>query len=85
MTLKQHFGNPGSRAEVAIYLEWRMSIEEVGQRGFLKEGDQVFVSFFAIVQARPKVDYPGAAPACMAATVSQPVFQRFARGGKQLG
>ena len=85
MTLEEHFGDAGSAAEVAIYLEWGMRIEQVIQGGFLQEELNIFVSFICVVETGPKIDDPGPAPPSVAAAVGEAIINRFARGCHVLG
>src|SRR5687767_1227812 len=83
MALQQHFRHTGGSGKVAIYLERRMCIKEVGVRtaspfsigaGIVQQLTNECISMIAIQQTRPPVDLPSAAPA---GTGISPYLQRF--------
>ncbi len=76
--LEEGFRHAGGAAEVAIYLERRMIVEQVAVDGFFKQGLDVFEDLFPLVQAGVEINDPRAGPARVAATVREAVFQRFA-------
>ncbi len=64
VTLHQHLGDAGDAAEVAVDLEGRVQVEEVGRgarRG--EQVRQVLVGAGRLQQPRPHVDLPGEGPA----------------------
>ena len=73
---------PARAAEVAVDLERRMRVEEVGQRAVLEQVRQQVVGVVAVVEAGPEVDLPGHAPAGAAVAAA---FERLACGGGQFG
>src|SRR5690606_22735374 len=71
---EQHLGDPGRRSEIAVDLEGRVSVQQIGVHAApggsappevdrRQELLQAFVRLFAIEQTRPKVHLPGQAPA----------------------
>ena len=74
VALEQHLGDPGRRSEIAVDLEGRVSVQQIGVHAApggsappevdrRQELLQAFVRLFAIEQTRPKVHLPGQAPA----------------------
>ena len=63
MALQQHLADSCCAAEVAIYLEWRMEVEQV-RVGPLRGQEAIdLVRLVAIVQPRPETGFPARAPA----------------------
>src|SRR5579871_1700351 len=93
LALEEHFGDAGGGAEVAVDLEGRVCVEEVGEEaGFRLDAlllvggglDQVLQDapgMIAIEEARPEVQLPAHRPAggFIAAKL-----ERLFRGGEQL-
>ena len=76
MALKQHLANTGSKAKIAVNLEWRVGIQQVGIGAPLgiiphlavvgKQMEHVpddAVGMVAIQQPGPEIDFPPKAPA----------------------
>ncbi len=85
VALQQHLRDPGAAAEVAVDLERRVVVEEVGQGRLGEQRRQVLVGLLPVAEPREEVHHPGAAPARAAAAVRQPALERDARGPRQLG
>src|SRR6478609_7951708 len=88
MALDEHLRHGRRTAEVAVDLEWRALVEEVG----ITLADEVFEQDFrvvAIVQARPEVGFPRHAPAGGAVAAALDAFARtgekLRRGGRDFG
>ncbi|MNC14935.1 hypothetical protein D3C75_627270 [compost metagenome] len=83
MALHQHLGNACRSAEVAVNLEGRMVIEQIGQGGFFEQLLGMGISLLPIQQPGPEVDDPCPAPAGMASPVGQAVLQGHPGGLRQ--
>src|SRR5690242_11070607 len=57
-----------------------MRVEKVGQGRLAQQYQQALVRFFGVLQPRPEVDYPGAAPTRAAASRGKTALQAAARG-----
>src|SRR5262245_37890372 len=84
VALQQHLCDAGGGAEIAVNLERRVNVEQVGQRRFGEQREQVLVSLLSVLQPRPEIDDPRAAPSRVPASVFESVFKRLARGGGQI-
>src|SRR4051794_4758036 len=75
MRLDKHFGDAGSRAEVAVNLKWRVRIEEFGVdssapavidviplSGDMQQVTEQAMRVIAVEEARPEVDSPSHRP-----------------------
>ena len=74
VALEEHFSDSGATAVVAVDLERRVVVEHVGVGGLGEQCDDVFVRLVALSEAGPEVDDPCAGPACVSASVGEPVL-----------
>ena len=65
VTLDQHFGDSRRSPEVAVDLERRVIVEQIGERRLPQQFLKMNIGLFAVQQPRPEVDDPGPAPAGM--------------------
>ena len=84
VALDKHLGEAGSRTEVAVDLEGRMDVEEVGQRAAAQQREIVFAGGVAISEAGAKLMIharlqPVPPPPCLQAAV-----EHFAGPGEEL-
>ena len=63
VALEEHLGDAGRGAEVAVDLERRMGVEEVGVGAALELLAEHLVGVVAVEESRPEVDLPRLAPA----------------------
>ena len=82
LALQQHLDDAGRGAEVAVDLERRMRVPQVGQRAVAQQAFEQLVRAVAVAQARPEVDLPRAAPARAGVAAR---IERGARRGGELG
>ena len=82
--MQQGGGNAGDAPEVAVDLEGRVVVEQVGQGGFPQQQLDVLPRLFPVLQRGPEVDNPGAAPAGVTAPVGKAALQGLAGGLGQL-
>src|SRR5262249_51485972 len=90
MALEEHFRNGCGTPEVAVDLEdpgvtGGMRIEQVGAGGMLEQHGNRLPGFVAVEQAGPEVDSPGATPASIGASGSEPALQGNACGLREIG
>ena len=63
LALEKHFGYSRYRSEVAVDLERRMGVEEVGERGLAQEFPVHLVGLVSVKQPCPEADFPCFTPA----------------------
>ena len=73
-----------SAAEVAVDLKRRVEIQQVRQRRLREQRLIVLVRLLAVLEPRPEVDDPRAAPAGVSAAVREPPLDRRARRAREL-
>jgi len=83
MALDQHFANPGGEAEVAVDLERRVTVEEVGHGAAAQQFGAVDGGGVAIAQAGEEVDGPRAAPTGAGTALGEAGVDGLARGGEE--
>ena len=77
--MHERFGDAGSAAEIAIDLERRVIVEEIGQCRLRKKRTQVVLDGLSVTETCEEIDEPRAAPTSVAAAVCQAEIERFAR------
>ena len=84
--LDQHGGYPRNASEIAVDLEGRVIVKQVGQSGALQQQPYVFPRLFPVPQSRPEIDDPRPAPAGVAPSVGEAAFQGLSgRAGQVRG
>src|SRR5262245_29855025 len=54
VALQQHLGDARGAAEVAVDLERRVNVEQVGQRRFAEQREQVLIRLLSVFESRPE-------------------------------
>src|SRR5687768_16638888 len=85
MTLHQHLGHAGRSTKIPVDLKRRVIVEQIGECRLGKKRDYVFMCKIALFEARPEVDYPGAAPTRMTASRGQTALERNSCRAGELG
>ena len=85
MALQEHLGDGGGGTEVAVDLERRMVVKQVGKGRLGDQGTEVLPGLCAVAQAGEEVDDPGAAPAGVPPAVGEASLQRVGRRACQPG
>lgn len=88
MALQQELDDAGGAAEVAVDLKdpagaGRVGVKQVRPGGVIEQTAERFVGFFAVRQAGPEADGPGAGPTGVGAAGGQTAFQRDLAGTPQ--
>ena len=81
VALEQHLGNTRGGAKVAVYLERRVGVQQIGVTGAGQQGAKIAFRLRAVAQPGEKADDPCTAPAGMPAAVGQAEVQRALGGG----
>ena len=85
VALQQHLGDARGSTEISVNLKRRVQIPQVRQRRLREQRQIIRVRLFAVLQARPEVDDPRAAPARVPAAVGQAPLDGGASGLGKLG
>src|SRR5688572_33017863 len=84
VALQEHLSNAGGAAEIPIYLKRWMQVPQVRQRRLGEQRLEIRIGLVTILQPRPEIDDPRAAPAGVAAAVGETALNRGPRGASQL-
>ena len=76
MTLNQHFGNSGYKAQVAVDLKRRMIVEQIRQHGISQQRFNIIQALIAVSESGPHIDDPGSGPPRVSAAVGQALSER---------
>ena len=83
MALEEHLRYARYQTEIAVYLERRMIIEQIGEHGMPEERIDILVALLAVPQSCPHIDDPRPGPAGVSSTVRQSSLYRRTGGLKQ--
>ena len=84
VALCQHFQDSGSAAEIAVNLEGRVIVKEIGQGTLGQERLQMLPCRRAVLKPGIEIDDPGTAPPGVPTSVRQAAAQRLPGGSGQL-